>query len=178
MNKTAIHESGHAVACCRLTPSRYVGWVSIIPNHEEGYAGAHAPAESWDFDAAAAQQVVLYMCAGYAACIAAGVEPATASEGCDSDFEQAKELISSWRLAPFEEQVSQAVALMRQPENLRAVARVTADLMEHRLLFYDEIDILIDVADGEASEEDLAWFRVLSDAHARRAGVITAKAGP
>lgn len=55
-NSTAIHEAGHAVASVRLMPSRYTGEVTIIPNHEDNYNGAHAPLEHWNHDEDAAQQ--------------------------------------------------------------------------------------------------------------------------
>lgn len=170
--KTAIHEAGHAVACCRFMPSRYVNMVTIIPDHEEGYEGAHAPAESWDFDANAALNDVLYICSGYAACVAAGIESTLAAEGCDSDFDYAKQIIENWRLAPLEEHLSKAISLMQQPENLRAVRLIATELMEYRLLFSDEIEALIEVADANATEEDLARFRILSNAKERRAAAI------
>ena len=158
--KTAIHEAGHAVACYRLTPTRYVGMVTIIPNEEKSHAGAYWGEEFWpDNTAEEAQHEVMCLCAGYAACIAAGIDEVEARQGCDSDFETTEELIRNWKLAPLKDQLRQTVELMQQPENTQAVSRLEKELLEHELLLGEEIDVLIDVADGEVSELELVQYR-------------------
>ncbi len=46
------------------------------------------------------------------------------------------------------------MALMMQPQNIAAVARVAGKLLSISTLESDEVEILIDVADGEATEQD------------------------
>ena len=157
--KTAAHrEAGHAVAHNRLRgPRRYVDVLSII-----SYAyssGSAMRAEEWSADAEYMQEKVLILCAGYAACMAAGIEDAMARQGCHSDIAEAKEIVAGWHLAPFEEQLDDAVDLMWQPENRRAVARLADELTRHLLLLPQEIDVLIDVANGAISEAELARLR-------------------
>ena len=69
---------------------------------------------------------------------------------CYPDFEKA-ERVCNVRLYVSKEQ---AMALMMQPQNIAAVARVAGELLSRSTLESKEIEILIDVADGEATEQD------------------------
>lgn len=161
--KTAIHEAGHAVACYRLMPGRYTGDLTIVANEEEGYAGAHETLESWDDNSEAAKQEVLHVCAGYAACVAAGFDDVTARLGCSHDFERAEEIITRWNLLPLDDHLRQAIDLMRQTLNLRAVKRLADELTVWKTLDGDEITVLIDVADEDTpeAEAELIIYRAM-----------------
>ena len=84
---TAIHEAGHAVAWNRLFSDRYMGSVSIIPNHEDGLAGMCEGEGLWgNEDDRHLADHDTYGCAGYAAVLAAGYSEDEAAAGCESDF--------------------------------------------------------------------------------------------
>jgi len=159
LRTTVYREAGLAVAHNRLQGRRRnVGVVSII-SYANG-AGSAMQQADWSPDAENMQEKVVILCAGYAACVAAGIGDAMARQGCDSDFAQAHEIIAGWHLAPFEEHLDEAIELMWQPENRRVVVRLADELMQHLLLLPQEIDVLIGVADGVISEAELARIRV------------------
>lgn len=144
---TAIHEAGHAVAFSRLFPSRQLSKVSIIPDHDEGFAGACSSEGLWgneDVEHLANHDV--YGCSGYAAVFAAGNSEEEAAAGCESDFE---EVFGDLNAAK-----ARALDLMRQPSNLKAVKRVADELVLRKALHPDHVDLLIGVADGELPERE------------------------
>ena len=158
LKTAACREAGHAVAHNRLRgPRRYLGVLSII-SYANGTASV-APEEDWSADAEYMQDKVVILCAGYAACIAAEIEDAMATQSCYFDLAKAKEIVAGWHLAPFEEHLDEAADLMWQPENRRAVARLADELTRHLLLLPQEIDVLIDVANDTTSEAELARLR-------------------
>ncbi len=157
----AFREAGHAVAHSRLRgPRRHPGVVSII-SYANG-AGPMTREEEWSTDAEYMQDKVVILCAGYAACIAAEIEDAVAKQSCHADFVKAEEIIAGWHLAPLGEHLEEAVDLMWEPENRRAVARLADELSRHLLLLPQEIDVLIEVANGGISEAELARLRAVS----------------
>ena len=99
----------------------------------------------------------IYACAGYAAMLAAGYAEEEALAGCEADFEKA-ERVCNVRLYVSKEK---AMALMMQPQNIAAVARVAGELLSRSTLEWDEVEILIDVADGEATEQDYQRYLVM-----------------
>jgi len=163
-NKTAIHEAGHAVACYRLFgDDRYGGRLTIVPRGD--LLGSHR-AEELVFDGTeevtaeerqAFENEAIYSCAGYAAMLAAGYAEEEALAGCEADFEKA-ERVCNVRLYVSKEK---AMALMMQPQNIAAVARVAGELLSSSTLESEEIEILIDVADGEATEQDYQQYLVM-----------------
>lgn len=87
------------------------------------------------------------MCSGYAACVAAGIEDTTAMAGCEKDFNVAKESIEEFKLSPLEDHLRQAVELMRQPKNLRAVKRLADELLEWKTLDGESVEKIIKAVD-------------------------------
>lgn len=154
---TAIHEAGHAVACLRLWETgRDTGNVTIdrtgskLGSHlaEEIIFPANGPVtaeERQEFENEA-----IYSCAGYAALIAAGYDEATAVLGCDPDFETADYVTER----PLAEIKQKAVALMQRPENIKAVSRIAEELLQRTTLDYWDVEVLIEVADGNVTEEE------------------------
>lgn len=159
LKTTAFREAGQAVAHHRLRgPRRNAGVLSII-SYANGAQSALLQ-EDWTPDTENMQDKVVILCAGYAACGAAGIADAIARQCCASDLAKAHEIIADWHLAPFDELLNEAIDLMWQPENQRAVARLADELSLHLLLLPQEIDVLIDVTDGAIPETELARLRV------------------
>jgi hypothetical protein len=153
---TAYHEAGHAVANSRLGVLQAVA--TIKPS--DGTLG-RVVSEGKDHvcDAEDAHKQVLCYCAGYAALIAAGYSNEAAKQGADDDFENIAEIIETWALpGTFDEYQSQSVTLMRNPENIRAVDFVAKALMKHETLNDDYMDVLLERADGNVSEEEWCQF--------------------
>ena len=157
--QTAIHEAGHAVAFYRLFEGRYGGPLTIEPTEET--SGSHK-AEELTFSLDVEDEDVLdgreregvYACAGYAALVAAGYPDDVAQLGCESDFEVATET-SERDLAVVK---LEAVELMSRPENITAVQRIAQELSSRKRLDSDVVDVLIEVADGIATEDEYQRF--------------------
>ena len=151
-SSTSIHEAGHAVAHIRLSIQQ--AGVSIAPDGETaGRVTAEAADSAWD-SARAADQALAY-CAGYAALVAVGVDPDRASEGAGDDFANVDELIRLWGLEGGRgDWQARAVAMMREPRNVVAVALVAQWLERERALDGDMVAALVELADGDATPED------------------------
>jgi hypothetical protein len=85
-------------------------------------------------------------CSGYAACIHAGYSEEQARTGCEDDFDRAGALAEDSRRA--------AKALLGKELNIRAVRMVANRLLELRTIDYDHFAILMQVTDGECSEQE------------------------
>ena len=98
-------------------------------------------------------------CAGYAALIAAGYPEAIAAQGCGDDFENAELLIKRWNLVGgIEEWKIRAVVLMSAAGNKRAVQLVAEHLAKCQTLDGDYVSVLVDLADGECTEEEFRQY--------------------
>ena len=84
----------------------------------------------------------------------AGCSDAVSSSGADDDFGYARYLLEYWEIGTETEWKEKSVALMREPRNIAAVARVAEELELERRLVMDLVETLIAIADGEASEAD------------------------
>ena len=163
--ETAIHEAGHAVAFYRLfgDAARYGHTLTIEPhkdllgNHRAEELVFHGVGELTAEQRLAFENEAIYSCAGYAALLAAGYSDEAALAGCGSDFDKAKRACD----VPLDLSKEKAVELMTLPENSAAVARVAAELLSQSTLEWDEVEILIDVADGEATEQDYQRYLVM-----------------
>lgn len=155
---TAIHEAGHAVAYIRLNLDH--GGAEIVPKEEAGTLGSAAGEgleHVWDKEQAG--PAVLALCAGYAALAAAGHGDDVARGGTDSDFESAEHLIDFWALSgTLEDWMARAVVLMSSPENVAAVAKVAEHLLEHKRLDGDYIAVLVELADGDCTEQEFKQY--------------------
>jgi hypothetical protein len=151
--QTAIHEAGHAVAFYRLFENFRMSWyVTIVPDPDDDTLGHHAfegdfsnPDRDSDHETCS--------CAGYGAVRASGQEESEATWGCGFDFENVR--------SDLEAAKARALDLMTRPENVRAVQRLADELLSRETIPGDEIEVLIDVADGELSEEDFQRFLLL-----------------
>ena len=165
LQSTAIHEAGHAVAFYRLfgADGRYGGPLTIEPH--EDLLGSHL-AEDLVFhgigELTAEQQQAfeneaIYACASYAALVAAGYSDEAALAGCESDFDAAQNACHT----PLDETKEKAVLLMALPKNVAAVARVAGALLIKSTLKWEEVEILVDVADGETTEQDYQRYLLM-----------------
>ncbi len=164
-NKTAIHEAGHAVAFYRLfgDAARYGHTLTIEP-HEDLLGGHraeelvfHGVGELTAEQRLAFENEAIYSCAGYAAVLAAGYSDEASLAGCGSDFDKAERACD----VPLNMNKEKAVELMTLPENTSTVARVADELLSQSTLEWDEVVILIEVADGEATEQDYQRYLVM-----------------
>ncbi len=111
----------------------------------------------WDEEGARDQVLAYY--SGYAALLAAGYSREVALFGAEDDFEWASQLIDTWQIGSEPQLKEMAEAMMLQPENIAAVARIAEELMLERRLEYDHIEVLVDVADGQTTEEQYQFFK-------------------
>ena len=152
---TAVHEAWHAVAHVRLG---ILQWHATIEPLDADLAGSVLADDSvWNRDDAENQALALY--AGYAACLAAGLSPELAAVGCDDDFAKAEVLISDWRIGDVAKLTRRAVDLMSQPENIKAVQVIAQELLVEGVLHFKWLDLLVDVADGHATEQEYQQFK-------------------
>ena len=152
LRATAYHEAGHAVAFCRLFNNRMAGNVTINP--DDLTRGKH---EAEDAEQHELDDEAIYACAGYAALVAAGYSELEALSGCESDFEIAK-LIGSTSLATSKQL---AIGLMSRPENIKGVDSVANALLERQTLDPFDVEALIEIADGKATEEEYQTYLTL-----------------
>jgi hypothetical protein len=154
---TAVHEAGHVVAAARLDIPHDDATV-VADESSAGSVTVPGVRDAWT--AEQAQAMALVYCAGNAASIAAGYDEATASLGCGSDFENAELLVEQWNLAGgIEERKAAAVRLMSTPENVRAVQVVADHLLAHRTLDWDYLQRVLELADGECTDEEFRQYR-------------------
>lgn len=160
--ETAFHEAGHAVADCRF--GFVCGVVSIEPRPGLGTRG-HATClyehEGTDDD------VILALLAGYAAAVRSGEDSDDAKEGASSDFERALEILARSERTELASHLERAEAFVR--DNWTAIERVAVELIEWRTIDGQELEVVLDVADGNATDADLARFRMMSRS-GRKAG--------
>jgi len=150
---TAIHEAGHGVARLRLFPHEHFDHISIEQDDDSlGQIVLTSDTTVISKSATLEESEELFMadaifaCAGYAACVVAGISEDQAQMGCESDFERAGHRKDS--------ACELALDLLGREENVRAVHLVADKLMELRVIDYDHISVLIELADGECSEEE------------------------
>ncbi len=163
--ETAIHEAGHAVAFYRLfgDAARYGHTLTIEPhkdllgNHRAEELVFHGVGELTAEQRLAFENEAIYSCAGYAAVLAAGYSDEAALADCGSDVDKAERACD----VPLDVSKENAVELMTLPENTVAVARVAGELLSRTSLEWDEVEILIAVADGEATEQDYQRYLVM-----------------
>lgn len=159
---TALHEAAHVVAHVRLHPEYlYIGDISIVPNVDRETLGHAAFEQLTDEPREVWSNEVLVLCAGYAAEVQMGEDPDLARQGAEWDLEKAETIIAAWQMEPLDEHIQVVSDLINRPENRQAIERIAGELATHGTLDAYEIAILIDVVDGEASENDLAIYRSL-----------------
>lgn len=158
-SKTAIHEAGHVVANVRFGIA--IGLATIIPR--DNALGEATNEETLNYDEERAVQEILVLCAGYAACFACGLRESDALAGAGDDFDRAQEIIDGWKLGTLDEWKGKAYLMMLESRNLNAVCLVASKLDEHKKLFDEHIEVLIELSDGEIIEQDYLNWQVLRE---------------
>ena len=152
----ALHEAGHAVAHVRLGIQQSTATIKPT-DWTTGAVTGEGVENVWSAEQAA--PMVEAYCAGYAALVAAGYGEKIAQQCCDSDFEHAAHLIEFWQLTgDIEQWKSRAVALMSAPENTRAAQLVAEHLLIHETLDDGYLDVLVELADGNRSEQEFPQY--------------------
>jgi hypothetical protein len=141
--ETAYHEAGHAVAHIRGGDCP----VASIVSRDETLGRVTGDGSDED--------LVTYY-AGYAASIEYGQDPAIAREMARTDFGLARDYHSQHDEA---ESIEKAHVFVR--ENWRAIELIAAELLAHEVLTTDELYALVEVADGEATMDDIARMRAM-----------------
>jgi ATP-dependent Zn protease len=158
----AIHEAGHGVARLRLFPDQYFEHISI----EEQDDSLGRVILAFDTTVISKSSTIedgedLFMsdaicaCAGYAACTVAGFSEEQALTGCESDFERAGHRK--------ERACELALELLGRDENVRAVRLIADKLLELSTIDHDHIGVLIELADGECSEDEYREYLELRE---------------
>jgi hypothetical protein len=158
----AVHEAGHGLARLRLFPDQYFEHISIEQGEDSlgrvrlSFDTTVVPRSSSDEEAEKVfENDAICACAGYAACIVAGFSQEQALTGCESDFERAGHRK--------ERACDLALELLGRDENVRAVRLIADKLVELSTIDYDHIGVLIEIADGECSEDDYLEYLELRE---------------
>jgi hypothetical protein len=163
VQQAAIHKAGHAVAFARLFGDSWRPRQKLTIDTDRGESDVRVAdeltragtGESLGEMLRNVESDAIYACAGYAAVLVAGYSAPDAEGGCGSDFDAATHISD----LPLDEIKSKAVALLEKPENIAAVTRLSRELLDRGTLDPTEVEMIIDVSDGLASEDDLAWCR-------------------
>lgn len=154
--KTALHESGHAVAHIRLGIQQ--DDMTIIPDGI-AYGAVSSKGINHVTNAEDAHDMVQAYCAGYASLIAHGYSNERALEGCDDDFEKAFDLIEFWNLKlNLERYKALTVELMSQPMNLAAVKLLADYVLKKERVAGDVIEVLVELSDGDCTKAEFDRF--------------------
>ena len=158
IKNTAIHEAGHAVAHVRIDVLK--DQKTIDPG--EGILGSSiAEGKNHVWNAKDAAKQVYCYCAGCAALMAIGYSAEVACLGAGDDFENASDLLEMWDLpGTLDEWLNRSAEFMSEPENIRAVEFVANALMEYKTLDGDYIEMLVEWADGNMTDEE--WHQFVS----------------
>ena len=86
-----------------------------------------------------AEDWALFLFAGHAACLAAGLP----GSGINSDFGKVSTALQAWDLNTFEDWKDRAIEIMDQADSKRAVALVVQLLLEHGTIGPDKVEACI-----------------------------------
>ncbi len=115
-------------------------------------------------DVTTARNYITSLLAGYAAELRAGGDPESARLGADGNFALAEETLRILGES-LEDALVQAHEFVNDPKNWKAIELLTDELLQHKKLDDAEIDLIVDVADGEPDAPDsLVRYRRLRDA--------------
>ncbi len=158
----AHHESAHAVANCRFGFDLY--GVSVV-QHEDAL-GATSGSGGLGYDLETAKGRVTSLLAGYAANLRNGAAEPRARAGAQEDFEAAEELYGFLQIDEAQA-IDWAEAFVEEPKNWRAIEEIAEQLLARKRLDGEEVEIMVEVADGVTSSEDLERYRLMA-AHVGR----------
>ena len=151
LRRKATCKAGHAVAQVRLgLEHRRVSLLrrAIGSRGTEGDVGSKPVS-----DATRASLTALVHCAGYAALIATGSSVDDALRSASEDLREANDLIERWHLrGDLAAWMTEALDLIRRPENVAAVKLVAQQLLERRMVDSDWVGCALALSDGDMTE--------------------------
>lgn len=149
--RTAFHEAGHAVADVRgeFIPTH----VTIEPN--DSRLGASGSAYGWD-DTESARKFLVSLCAGLAADLELGGDEESARGGANNDLERAEEILEHLAEGTLETWIDAARLFVREPNNWKAIELVAEELLDRGRMLGEEVEILVELADGAVTEDEAA----------------------
>lgn len=155
---TAVHEAGHAVADLVLEHGCAI--VSIVPDFERGTSGRARQLYGDDLTQDGMEKLVISLYAGAEAQrLAAPADENWAQlirEGASSDDAAAEEYLRHCQRSAAE--LREAASLLVR-EHWALVELVARELTTYRVLHGDEIEILLEVHNGDATHAELQRFR-------------------
>jgi hypothetical protein len=166
----AFHESAHAVVCYRLRPETPSNGISIIPRGSTlGHAGSEGFASIFQGKRADGQNVEMPILsdvdaeiqesfAGYYASLLAGEPRNAARIGASGDLDMVDTLLRYTNTA--------RAVLRKRAERIvqrewKAISAVALEVLKHRSLDQTEVELIVDMADGEAPPDALKRYRYL-----------------
>ena len=157
IERTALHEAGHAVAAIQLgVDLQDYGFVTIIP--QGNMNGSFNIREISDSISDIHRDIIIN-CAGYGALRALGYSKSFASIGCGDDFAKSKILIKKYSLLPLNHWKEQAISLLSLPKNTRAVKAVANNLLQHKTLGPIYTQIVVEAATGPLSSIEFQQYK-------------------
>ena len=162
-HEVALHEAAHAVAHYRFNFSPHA--ISIIP--ENNVLGHVSTLDGWN-DQETAEHYVVSCLVGYAAAVHAYPDrQELARAGAASDFDTARRILQkldpSQSLLELEAgYLDRARRFIDESQNWRAIERVADELVQHKRLDMEDIELLIEIADERpGAVSDLVRWRQL-----------------
>jgi hypothetical protein len=157
IERTALHEAGHAVAAIQLgVDGQDYGFVTVIP--QGNINGSFSISEISDSISDIHRDIIIN-CAGYGALRALGYSESFASIGCGDDFAKSKILIKKYSLLPLNHWKDQAISLLSLPKNTRAVKAVADNLLQHKTLGPIYTQITVKAATGLLSSIEFQQYK-------------------
>ncbi len=155
--QVAYHEAGHFVASYMLTPSSYRATVSIRPSREEGTEGHCFSEGPWCEEQYLAEPVIYF--AGFAA--ERRYNPNADPRGSGLDGEKAREILELLGDVALEDEYRAKADTLIADHWAEVEALAEELLRQETITAPGEAEIVIDIARGEATVEDLARYRAL-----------------
>ncbi|HEC15725.1 MAG TPA: hypothetical protein ENI99_04000 [Sedimenticola sp.] len=153
----AYHEAGHAAANLLLDHNPSIA--TIAPRGDTLGRVEQLDGDMFSVEGVTNLIVALYAGAEAQKLYEPKVDLLTVALGAHSDDEEADEYL---RLLDCDEASLHAHASELLQANWSLVERIAAELMAHVTLNGDELDILLDIHRGDATDEDLTHYRAIS----------------
>lgn len=146
----AYHEAGHVVAALRFGSMLAV--VNILRHAERERLGVSCDDSE---DECSLEEHRIILCAGYCAEIEAGGDEGDARMGAGSDFSEVPP-------DALDDSIANAFEFVRAPKNWKAIEVIAEELLRLKHIEGQEAEVLLALADGECTPEDVEKFRLMA----------------